>query len=291
MEPAHRHQPAEPTPVVAEPARHMAPAGYVGRLLGLQASAGNRAVGRMLAARGERRLQRFADGQLVTSKGTIDGRLSNQSYLVPGGIDADAHDIWVGLGATPRWSRLAGGGLRKGKIGLVDYQRHIPERKLIADCLHSAEEINAGAELALYELRSRVAGTHTPFGDTDTKNQAAARAFAGARDEAADAAVGQAFVIIETTPFVRDANGRITIPNPSGYPYHAAAVVAQHGNDRITLEASAGSRHGTVRNTQGIYDVYTVGHEAHSFHARHQADFTAPITIVIEPKPDDPMVH
>ena len=285
MEPAHRHESVELTPAVAAPARHGLPGSYAGRLLGLQASAGNRAVRRLLAARDGRRLQRFALDQVVTSKGAIAGRLLNQSYLVPGAVGADTHDIWVGLGAAPRWSRPAGGGVRKGKIGLVDYLRHIPARKLIADCLHSAEEINADAELALYQVRSRVAGTTTPFGDTDTKNQAAARAVAGARDVAADATVGQAFVIVETTPFVVEPDGGITIPNPSGFPYHAAAVVAQYGNDRITLEASAGSRHGTVRNTQGIYDVYTVGDAAHSFHARHSSNFTAPITIVIEPRP------
>jgi hypothetical protein len=101
---------------------------------------------------------------------------------------------------------------------------------------------------------------------------------AGTVNEAADAGIGNAFVIVDTE----------WISKPSTRSsYHAGGVVGLNGNDRITMEvfASGGSRE--RRETDATLSMYSVGEGAHSFHGYWSAAYfkgDEVITIVIKAK-------
>lgn len=164
-----------------------------------------------------------------------------------------------------------------------EFKPYVPQNQFLKDCLHSAEEIMAGKTLKLGDLRSKVKGTNTPFGDTDDKNieaaNEAARTQGLAVNEAADPKGGQAYVIVRTQS---SASG------VDEYPYHAAAVVADDEIDRITLEVFAGNTDASEkdRSTPGDFSMYSVSPTAKkdSFHnAWKGALGRDSITIVIQP--------
>jgi len=113
-------------------------------------------------------------------------------------------------------------------------------------------------------------------------------------DSAANPSVGQAFLIVERN-WVSNAmhgGGQVNPDDPAsgpggplGFPYHAAAVVAEDGADKVTLEGMAGSSDAqdTDPRQPGMFDMYAVNGGTSSFHGRHGGSFSNPITIVIKP--------
>jgi hypothetical protein len=137
-----------------------------------------------------------------------------------------------------------------------------------------------------------------PFGVSNRDNVNAARGYAAHRPGGAAAhgseqpGPGQAFAIVETSWTATPPRSNSRPKGPSGFPYHAAAVVAVDGGDQITLEQSAGVTDAQPGNgTEGIFDMYTAGQGPggqaipRSFHGRHAVNFTVnAITITIEPR-------
>jgi hypothetical protein len=146
--------------------------------------------------------------------------------------------------------------------------------KFVQDCLHTAEEIDAGKELAREGVHSKLVGTGEDFGNDEASN--IARAKARAQDDAAVPSVGNAYVIVNTV-----------WPRGAASPYHAAAVVAVDGNDRVTIEVFASATDGrrTVQNAK--YRMYSVGAgglpKFHKYWVDNYFGANA-ATIVIEPK-------
>jgi hypothetical protein len=239
-----------------------------GELLRLQRAAGNAAVSGLL--------QRYTE---APASGSLPARRISASaeYLIA--INSPG-TLWRKSGSSgPQPDRCKRNGEARSFAG-VWYEPWIPAERFAEDCLQAAEQILAGEDWEPRRLNSRVQGTATPFGHTVEENKNRARAFRDAnpegRNEKARATRGQAFVIVEVGAKKR-------------YPYHAAAVVATDGGDRITVEVSAGETHADLnkRETLGIFDMYSVEIPEQSFHARYakptQPDgYSSPITMVIE---------
>lgn len=152
--------------------------------------------------------------------------------------------------------------------------------QFFADCLHTAEEVSASKKLRRGSVRSVISATAIKFGDGDTSNNAAA--ITHAHNASSSPSVGEAYVIVDT-------NHR---PHATA-PYHAAAVVAQDGDARITLESFAGTTDAKKRDDSGTVRMYSVnpGHEA-NFHTTWTTDYftggdgsgSGVFTTVIAPK-------
>ena len=72
-----------------------------------------------------------------------------------------------------------------------------------------------------------------------------------------------------------------------GSPYHAAAVVAVDGSDRVTLEVFATEETPTSRTLSGKYEIYSVAvGSGDTFHSHWQNNFFGAdsVTTVIEPR-------
>lgn len=200
-----------------------------------------------------------------------EARLSeNGNYLI---ISKNTQQLYVKSGLKdPRYCLLSG--QEPIKYSGATYNAYAPQRQFLRDCLHSAEEIIHEGTLDTGQVRSKVAGVHPDlrFGVDDAKNISAAQAHHA--NEAATPAIGQAYVIVATD-------------NKATYPYHAAAVAAQDGQDQVTIEIFARETDASRRNATGTFDMYTIGDANLSFHGRWKTlelfgKGSAPLTIVIE---------
>ncbi|MFI6051863.1 DUF4157 domain-containing protein [Streptomyces violascens] len=235
---------------------------------------------------GNSTIQRYEDGDI----GDDSWRVSKTGkYMISGAMGDDAFEIHVRAGAeTPRYCEPSG-----EPISLLgeQYVPHRPTSLFLRDCLHTAEEIMQQQTLNGGQVTSQVKGLGgVAFGDGEEENIAAAHAYAerrGARNDHSEQPVaGQAYVIVETE-YTEDGDPA----GESGFPFHAAAVVAVDGTDRITLEQLAGSSDAEQgAGAHGIFDIYESGARVgkrlieKTFHGRHVTNFTqGAITITIEP--------
>ena len=228
------------------------------------------------AARTKSVVQRYSETDIRELDG--HGRLSeNGNYFIPNSWGAEL----VYVATTAQAPRSSSTHLGQKTANSKTYQGYV-SNQFIKDCLHTAEEINAGRDLKKdANVYSKVAGTSEAFGDTDEGNITLASSH-GRDDDTAAPNLGQAYVIINKKWLQETGN----------YPYHAAAVVAVDGNDRITLEVFANDRRASRRNTRGKYDMYTTGSGGgKKFHSHwkssHEYFSDDSATLVIEPKPDD----
>jgi len=194
----------------------------------------------------------------------------NSNYFIPHG---DRRCILVAEGAdAPRASNLTD--FKKKEYKSKEYRQY-KSKKFIKDCLHTAEEIiNQEEFLASDENpHSQVVGTSEPFGDDYKSNVKLAKE--NPSNDGADPELGQAYVIVRNAVVRKSAL----------YPYHAAAVVAVDGKDKITLEVSAPEEKDPVRRTSfGEYTMYTTGDVGEKFHSHWQGKFKGKwTTVVIEP--------
>ncbi|MFB7234419.1 DUF4157 domain-containing protein [Streptomyces sp. NPDC056269] len=175
------------------------------------------------------------------------------------------------------------------------YTEYEPESAFLADCSHTAEEIMHRKRLQMGQDASRISGGAVFGGEGHNGNVREALAYArrrGAGNGEERPNPGEAFSIIETMWDMRDADHEDASPsNASGWPYHVAAVVALDGDDRITIEQTAGSSD-AVQNQgyEGIIDIYTSGSLAGgaalpaSFHGRHGGAFSqGAVTVTLAP--------
>jgi hypothetical protein len=216
------------------------------------------------------------------------GKLSeNEHYFIP---DADQKSIYVEAKTAhePHISKDTTAALQT--YNSKQYKKYKPIGQYYQDCLHTAEEIMAGGDLDFKSSdRSRVAGTKGKaglFGQKPSKNIKLAQRYHKQFDNDADPYVGQAYAIVNK----KWKDRRHKDPGLGRYPFHAAAVVARDGKDRITLEVHAGEDEAKGRNTDGKYYMYEAGATAtqgRTFHEVQSAtgDFSAgPYTLVIAPK-------
>lgn len=155
------------------------------------------------------------------------------------------------------------------------YEAFEPKQLFLHDCLHTAEEIMYQKILPFGEdVNSKIVGKPTNFGRTGANNRQVALPNRKGVNAAPDR--GQAFVIVSM-----DTN--------SEYPYHAAAVVAEDKDDRVTIEVFATDQdaQNTNRTTAGDFQMYEIGSATYSFHGMWNGNAvfgdTEPCTIVIEP--------
>ncbi|MGF1939489.1 MAG: hypothetical protein RM347_035000 [Nostoc sp. ChiQUE02] len=168
--------------------------------------------------------------------------------------------------------------------GLGNYQRYTPSDKFLADCLHTAEEIMHGQRLRRGKVRSQVSQTGTVFGESEEDNWDAANEVSeDQRNTNAIPGVGDAYAIVAQQPI---DIGEET--DPIDCQYHAAAVVAEDGSDRITLEVF-GNPDKKGRNTKGTYSIYDTDPESgNTFHEAWTGTFgQAAVTISLERIPED----
>ncbi len=147
------------------------------------------------------------------------------------------------------------------------------------DCLETAEDLinNQYPAKITSTVRSRVKYTNTPFGESEAENQAAAQAYKNGHPNDADANAkpnfGEAYVIVSMDP-------------KNTYPYHAAAVIATDGTDRLTLEVFATDKDAKKRDRSGSYELYTTAATAPkdriTFHDKWEEYIKSPITIIIQ---------
>ena len=198
------------------------------------------------------------------------GKLSeNENYFVPESYGGQVVYAATTAAAPTSSNKYQGKVAARSK----SYQGWV-SKKFLKDCLHTAEEINADKELKKGGVQSKVSGTASAFGDSDAENIRLATAHAS--DDAAAPNVGQAYVIVNKK-----------WPGGAGYPYHAAAVAATDGNDRVTLEVFAGTTDASRRSTYGTYSMYTTGGgSGDKFHTYWKDNyFKADVaTVVIESK-------
>jgi len=132
-------------------------------------------------------------------------------------------------------------------IGGVLYTEYYydPNRNFRNDCLSFAENLIRGVDQDSNraELRAtgdRTNGTDRLFGQSDQQNLSIASG-TWATGEGASPNIGEAYGITRTR-----------LPNVGETPYHIAAVVAQDGVDKVTLEADAGN----IGQQSPIFDIY-----------------------------------
>jgi hypothetical protein len=252
-------------------------------LLRLHPVVGNAALARLIEANrtggAQRRaatptalLQRYTE--LAKADGGPGWRSESETFVLLENEDSHVYRL-IGPRAQLRFCRATG---RKKMFGGRLYTEHEPRMEFLRDCLHTAEEIMAQRELELNVTRSQVVGSEGGlFGQTRKLNIANARLVPPEeRNAGATPGRGQAYVIVET--------GKI-----KEYPYHAAAVIAEDGDDRVTIEVEAEAQHARQdeRHERGRFEIYSVTDPDQSFHTQHSPEYTRPITVVIEPRDDE----
>jgi hypothetical protein len=163
-----------------------------------------------------------------------------------------------------------------------NYQGYV-SKKFFKDCLHTAEEIINRKDLTPHvDVYSKVSGTSEEFGNTDADNIRLATSHA--RDDKADPGLGHAYVIVNKKWLTKSGQKRKR--SKVLYPYHAAAVVAVDGKDRVTLEVCATGADAKLRDTDGEYSMYTTTGTGKTFHTHWQDEYfgSDSATVVIEPK-------
>lgn len=203
-------------------------------------------------------------------KSGLNGKLSQSGhYFVAGGA------LYVQRGApAPHDCHATVDTIDRG-----NYIRYEGNRRFLKDCLHTAEEIMGrdSYDYTVGSVRSETADAPTAdIGAGDPQNIVAALNVLATGGGAATNALaapnpGQAYMIVETGPV-------------QTYPYHAAAVVASDGADRVTLEMFAGAREAkeSERQYDGKFAMY--GGPGQSFHDEFAGSFNNPVTIVIKHK-------
>jgi hypothetical protein len=253
-----------------EPARELAQAGAslpVERVQALQRSAGNAATARLL------RFSRVSGPGKPRSNGRF--RLSQNGHYM---VEPKSGSMWVHKTAPKPLSCKATGATHPAS---ADYEEYAPSMGFLNDCLHTAEEIVHGKELAQGGDYTKTALTGAAFGDSKTKNIKAAKDYETAAsglggrapvNDGASPSPGQAFVIVDTKPAT----------NASGYPYHAAGVIARDGDDAVTMEMFASDEDAMDTDRGDAPPAFEMYGPGATFHSTWSSVYAQPITIVIE---------
>ncbi|MFD9240801.1 DUF4157 domain-containing protein [Streptomyces sp. NPDC059556] len=248
-------------------------------------------------------VQRYHQGSLVDpGPAPVHLKVSQTGQYFMIVNDWDTTTIWGRAdAAVPRYCRATGQRNVPLTIQVGDqtlngvYTEYEPLSAFLADCSHTAEEIMHRRRLQMGQDASRIRGGAVFGGEGHNGNVQEALAYARRRrggDGEERPNPGEAFSIIETRWNMDDADHEYASPsNASGWPYHVAAVVAMDGDDRITIEQTAGSSD-AVQNQgyEGIIDIYTSGSLAGgaalpaSFHGRHGGAFSqGAVTVTLAP--------
>lgn len=216
---------------------------------------------------------------LVTD-GPFTGKKSENGRYVTG---TDLSEIYVLPGSTVERSQRTS---RVFTIAKVNYEVWAPQFSVIEDCVAAMEEIMHGEKLKygapdLSEFRDVVSKgkkkRKSTFGDSDAQN----RKLGKETDlgEGADPGLLEGYVIARQS-YKRDQE------RPQ---FHGAAVVAQDGDDNITLEATAPSSGPSSRGrVLPVYDMYSRGKKRKqsfkiAFKGEYGKDATVSVVKAIKP--------
>jgi hypothetical protein len=239
------------------------------RVRALQRSAGNAATARLL------RFTRASGPGKPRSNGRY--RVSQSGHYM---VEPKTGSMWVHKAAAKPLSCKATGATHPQS---ADYEEYEPSMGFLNDCLHTAEEIVHGKQLAQQGDYTKAALTGENFGDSKAKNIKAAKNYETAAtglglggkapvNDGASPAPGQAFVIVDTKPAT----------NASGYPYHAAGVIARDGDDAVTMEMFASDADAMDIDRGDSPPAFEMYGPTATFHSTWSSVYAAPITIVIE---------
>lgn len=155
--------------------------------------------------------------------------------------------------------------------------RYEPTDKFYADCLHTAEEIMKNSRLVQGGINSKEESTGADFGEGIQKNWSVVKGVHGSNsNENASPGVGNAFAIV--------GNNRHSYTGGVLCQYHAAAVVAADGTDRITMEVF-GNPNKANRTEDAKFAIYdTDPMSGDTFHDAWASSFKNGITVALEPK-------
>ena len=227
-------------------------------------------------------IQRFSSSTVDNTEFNIT---DNRSYLIKQ-LDQNPTIYARSDAPAPRWSDSTDRQITIDGNVFIEYR---PRGKFFSDCLHTAEEIMHQKPLRRGYTRSRIKdqqNNNPLFGRSEEENWEGARNVPEEqRDNNANANVGEAFSIVQEEDMY-EQNRR---DNPDGnYPdeckYHAAAVVAQDGQDRITLELF-GDTTKQGRTDDAKYALYNTNPDLkNTFHQFWSEDFTNGITVSLIPK-------
>ncbi|GAA1205352.1 hypothetical protein [Pseudonocardia alaniniphila] len=230
----------------------------------------------------------------------------DNQYAVDGmSEDYRSRVLWVRERARgPRYCVPVNGRHRTMLDGV--YRAYVPSTQFYADCVQTAEDIMHNAPRELGNEDSQFRGTGQVFGRDEEGNITGALEYDRKRRGRGKPrgrgnpnlherpSLGQAYAMVETNyrddvdkdgDIVLDENGRPRrVPNnKSHYPYHAAAVVAEDGEDQVTLEETAGDAHAERRDQAGWFSLYRVGDEELSFFGQQKNQFSkGAVAVVIE---------
>ncbi|MEV7503310.1 DUF4157 domain-containing protein [Streptomyces sp. NPDC093018] len=233
------------------------------------------------AAGAEGSVQRFTD-QDVDDMGEL--RVSvNGAFAISDGAD----HIWVRADALGAIAPALQPDNQQHQFLGATYHRYSLGGDVLNQCLHVAEEIinnrvnqlPHGQYASTIDTHSNRHGDRTEFfgQPSDGTNRRMAREFTGARDEAANPQVGQAFVIVALKPGAREMS-----------QFHAAAVVARDGDDCVTLEAFAGAEEQLEPAAARMYTVNGGGESFHGYWTGEEMYYhgVSATTVIINPNPD-----
>ncbi|TGZ15386.1 hypothetical protein DV517_03590 [Streptomyces sp. S816] len=238
------------------------------------------AAGRSVAG-AEGSVQRFTD-QDVGNMGEL--RVSvNGAFAIADG----ANHIWVRADSLGAIAPALQADNQQAQFLGATYHRYSLGGDVLNQCLHVAEEIindrvnqlPHGQYASTIDTHSNKNGDRTEFfgQPKDGTNRRMAREFTGARDEAANPQVGQAFVIVALRPGEREMS-----------QFHAAAVVARDGDDCVTLEAFAGTEEQLEPAAARMYTVNGGGDSFHGYWTGEEMYYhgVSATTVIINPNPD-----
>lgn len=201
--------------------------------------------------------------------GGFRGKMSQHGRYVTG---KNLSEIYVMAGSTVERSYNTG---RTRNILGTEYVIWQPAFGVIGDCVAAMEELLHGRKLKygvpdVSEYRDLKKGKKRTFGESDAQNRK--RGKITDLGDKADPAIGQGYVIAR-----QGTDRHLSLPQ-----FHGAAVVAQDGEDNITLEASAPLQ-GAIpdHRVDGVYDMYGTLKKRQTFKSRYKAMYGKDATVSV----------
>ncbi len=210
-------------------------------------------------------IQRYTS---INTKG-FRGKISQHGRYVTG---KDLSEMYVFPGNNVERSYNTG---RTRQILGTTYQIWKPSFLVIGDCVAAMEELLHGKKMKygapdLSEYRDLGGKKRKVFGESDSDNRK--RGKVTDLGEGSDPKVGEGYVISR-----QGTDRHLSLPQ-----FHGAAVVAQDGEDNITLEASA-PLSGSIPDDRvhPVYDMYAVLKKRQSFKGRYKAMYGKDATVSV----------
>ena len=207
----------------------------------------------------QKTIQRYT----VVNEHSYNWKVSENGVYVTG---TNLSEVYVLAGHTVARSRRTA---ERVEIQNREYEVWVPKLSVIGDCVACMEEVMHGVKLKygapdLSEYRDIAPPDPKLFGESDKDNRE--RGEKSDLGEKADPGLLEGYVIAR-----QKFNTKAKRPQ-----FHGAAVVAQDGNDDVTMEASAPLSGGISRSrVLPVYDMYNRGkkRKSQSFKASYKKEY------------------